>query len=306
MQILKNEPLSKHTSFRIGGPAKFFIEAKSREELEEALNWAKKNKIRYFILGNGTNLLISDKGLDYLVIKISLKKHSLNLAGNSIFAEAGCSLHSIVDDSVGNNLTGMEELAGIPGSLGGAIWANAGAFRKDISMVIESVTVLRNGKLITLTNKQCGFKYRDSIFKDKKNKDIIISAVLKLEKGDKKERRKKIDEIIEKRKCTQPLAFPSAGCAFKNVFIKTKKKFKKEIPHEFLEKKVIPAAWLIDQSGLKGLTIGGAQVSEIHSNFIINRNKATAFDVLKLIGIIKREVFGSFGVKLEEEVEFVE
>ena len=301
MNIVENESLAKYTSFKIGGPAKYFTKVKNEKDLLKALAFAKEKGISFFVLGEGTNLLIDDKGLNKLIVKIDFS--DFNILGNNVVAGAGCKLISLIFKASEAGLTGMEELAGIPGSVGGAIWANAGAFRKDISMFIKKVKVLRGNDIIELSKEDCGFSYRNSIFKDKDNNDIIISAEFELEKGDINSSKEKIKQILDKRTCSQPLSYPSAGCFFQNYKIKENETFAQEILPEFLEKQVIPAAWLIEQSGLKGFTTGGAQVSDIHANFIINRNNATFSDVLNIAREVENKVFEKFKIKLEKEVK---
>lgn len=301
MKVKEDEQLSKYTSFNIGGSAKYFVQIEKIEQLNDALEFAKQKNIKYFIFGEGTNLLVSDQGYDGLIIKLELV--DIGIDQKKIFCSAGVKLKNLIQYSIKNDLSGLEELAGIPGSVGGAIWANAGAFRKDISMYVKSVDVLRNGKVLNLKKEQCKFAYRDSIFK--KNDDIILNVIIELEKGNQKQSKQKISEILKKRNCSQPLKYPSAGCIFQNFEFESGFVFNYEIPQEFVERKSIPAAWLIDQAGLKGKTIGGAQVSEVHANFIINLNKATAQDVLDLIGLVKKIVKSKFGAELKEEIIYL-
>jgi UDP-N-acetylmuramate dehydrogenase len=282
--IKENVLLKNFTTFRIGGPAKYFLVAKKKEELIKAISLAKKLKIPFFIFGGGSNLLVADEGFKGLIIKIQNSKFKIQ--NSKIVAEAGTILGQLVSASVKSGLTGLEWAIGIPGTVGGAIWGNAGAFGKSMADVTKTVTVFeiknQKSKIKILKNKDCKFGYRESIFRHKKNL-IIFSAIIQLKKGKKSEIKKKIKKYLEYRKKTQPLNFPSAGSVFKN-------------PPGFF------AAKLIEECGLKGKKIGGAKISEKHANFILNLGRAKAKDVLKLIKLIKEKVKKKFGIVLKEEI----
>lgn len=311
IKIQKNIFLSKYTTFKIGGPAKFFCVVENIDEIKEALEFAEKNKLKVFVLGGGSNVLISDEGFDGLVIRIM--NQELGIKNNKIFVGSGLSLAKLIGESVKNNLTGLEWAAGIPGTVGGAICNNAGANGKFIMDVVESVEILNTEYRILdikkLENKQCKFSYRNSIFKEEKNY-IILNAVLKLEKGNEEKSRKIISEILKLRKEKQPLEYPSAGSVFKNPIINDShlEKLKKEFPEldKIAKNNIIPAGWLIEQiNELKNKKIGGAMISEKHCNFIVNFNNAKAEDVVILISLIKQKVRDKFGVQLKEEIEYV-
>jgi UDP-N-acetylmuramate dehydrogenase len=307
-QIKEKVPLKEYTTFKIGGPARYFFVAKNKEDLKNAILWAKKKKLPFFILGGGSNVLFSDKGFNGLVIKIqnsNLKIQNEN-SKFKIICGAGLPLVKSVFKSSEIGATGLENLAGIPGTLGGAIWGNAGAFGREIGDLVEEVRVLDVGgsklEVKKLKKEDCKFGYRNSIFKKRKNW-IILEATLKLEKGNKKEIEEKIKEILKLRKEKQPLEFPCAGSVFKNVSIKKvpkkiQEKFKEKIKNGFL-----PAGVLIEAAGLKGFQIGGAKISEKHANFIVNLGEAYAKDVWKLIQKIKKEVKRKFKINLEEEIK---
>jgi len=306
MEIEKGVSLKKYLTFKIGGKAKYFLVAKNKNQILNGILWAKKKRIPFFILGGGSNVLFSDKGYEGLVIKLQNTKYQIR--NTKIVAESGVSLQKLVIESAKRGLSGLENLAGIPGTLGGAIYQNAGAFGREIGDLVEEVEILKiencKLKIEKLKNKDCKFSYRDSIFKRKKNW-IILGATLKLKKGKKKEIEEKIKEILKLRKEKQPLEFPSAGSVFKNVPIenvpkKIREKFKEKIKNGFL-----PAGALIEVAGLKGYQIGGAKISKKHANFIVNTGNAKASDVLKLIEIIKEKVKKKFRVQLEEEIELV-
>ena len=333
IKIQKNILLSKYTSFKIGGAARFFCVAENNDEIQEALEFAGKNKLNIFILGGGSNLLISDEGFDGLVIRIM--NQELRVRNNEIFVGSGLSLAKLVGESVKNNLTGLEWAAGIPGTVGGAIVNNAGAFGKCMGDIVESVEIcwlhspgglwspsagglqtgstalkgLWNQHIKKLNNKECDFSYRNSIFKEEK-KYIILNAVLKLEKGNEAESRKMILEYFKSRKEKQPLEYPSAGSVFKNPKVDEKhfKRLIKEYPelNKIVKNNTIPAGWLIEQiDELKNKKIGGVMISEKHCNFIVNTGNAKAEDVVILISLIKQKIRNHFGIQLEEEVEYV-
>ncbi|MBZ1345226.1 MAG: UDP-N-acetylmuramate dehydrogenase [Candidatus Nealsonbacteria bacterium] len=299
--IRENVFLAKYTSFRIGGPAKYFFEAKTKKEIIKAVKWAKENNLPFFILGGGSNLLVSDEGYSGLVIKLQTTNHKLQT--NKIYTDAGVPLSLLISESVKNNLTGLEWAAGIPGQVGGAIRGNAGAFGKSMADIIKSVEVLmvtdrkmqnakckmQNDKLKfkikKFSNRECKFRYRDSLFR--KYPDLIIlSAELSLKKGKKTEIKKKIKEYLNYRKETQPLNFPSAGSVFKN-------------PPGF------SAGKLIEKCGLKGKKIREVKISEKHANFIVNLGKGKAKDVKELINLAKKSVKKKFGIVLEEEIQYL-
>jgi len=310
LKIERNVLLKNFTTFKIGGPARYFFVAKNKEDLKRAILWAKKKKLPFFILGGGSNVLFSDNGFNGLVIKIqnsNLKIQNENTKFK-IICGAGLPLMKLVFKSSEIGVTGLENLAGIPGTLGGAICGNAGAFGKEIGDLVEEVKVLEvkgsRLKVKRLKNKECEFGYRDSIFKKRENW-IILEATLKLKRGKKKEIEEKIKEILRLRKEKQPLEFPSAGSVFKNVPIK---KVPKEIREKFKEKiknGFLPAGVLIEAAGLKGFQIGGAKISEKHANFIVNVGGAKASDVKELIEKIKKEVKKKFKIQLEEEIKLV-
>ncbi|OGC47057.1 MAG: UDP-N-acetylenolpyruvoylglucosamine reductase [Candidatus Portnoybacteria bacterium RIFCSPLOWO2_01_FULL_43_11] len=315
MNIQKNIPLVKYTTFRIGGPARYFITAKSAEDLIEAVRFAKAKKLPYFILGGGSNLLVSDEGFNGVIIKnqnSKIKIQNYNSKFKIIQAEAGVNLGKLVRYSAKQGLTGLEWAIGVPGTLGGAIRGNAGAFGHSVSEFIKEVKSL-NSKLQVISYKlqDLNFGYRDSIFK--KNKEIILSVILKLKKGVVKEIKKEIKETVVKRNIPP---FPSAGSVFKNLLIKNlDKNILAIIPEEKIKEGKIAAGYLIDQCGLKGKKIGRAMILEKHANFIVNlgplrrgsseASGAKAKDVIKLIQLIKKTVQKKFKIKLEEEIEYL-
>lgn len=273
-----DEPMAKHTTFGIGGPADLFYEARTREELVKAVRLARKLKIPYFILGEGSNLLVSDKGVRGLVIKVGNGKWEVK--GEKIIADAGASLAKLVETAVKYSLSGLEICFGIPGTVGGAVVGNVGTADKWIEDVIEEVEVLnREGKIHRLSSSECQFGYRTSRFKQ--TKEIILRVTLVLKKDEPEKIEERMKAIVARRK-NQPKE-RSAGSIFKNPARKS-------------------AGWLIEQAGLKGKKIGNAQISFEHANFIVNKGAATADDVVQLIKLVKREVKKKFGIELEEEI----
>jgi len=279
IKFKENIRLAEHTSFKIGGEAKYFFEAKTKEELVEALEKVEQLKLRFFILAGGSNVLFPDRGFDGVVIKIGIKE--FREENGLIYAAAGAKLLDIVMLSAEKGLTGLEWAAGIYGSVGGAIRGNAGAFEGSMADVVKQVEVLKDGKVEII--KDFEFNYRDSVFK--KNKDLIIlSVVLELKKG--KGVEQEIEKNLQYRKDRHPLEYPSAGSIFKNP-------------------KIDSAGSLIEKAGLKGKRIGNAKVSDKHCNFIINLGRARADDVIALIDSIKKQVGDLFGVELKEEIVIV-
>ena len=276
-----NEPMKMHTSFKVGGNADRFLVVDSKEKLIEVLNLNLEN---IYIIGNGTNLLVTDKGIRGTVIKYIAKNYEIN--ENIIKVEAGMPNALLAKPAFEHNLEGLEFAFGIPGTIGGAIVMNAGAFGREMKDVVVSTTYidLDTKKIETINNLEHEFSYRESIFL--KKHAVILETMLKLEKGNKEEIEKKIKEYREKRIKTQPLDMPSAGSTFKrgDGFITAK---------------------LIDESGLKGFTIGGAKVSEKHAGFIVNAKDAKAEDIIKLIAYVKQKVYEKFGKQIEEEVKII-
>ena len=325
IDLKKNISLAKHTTFKIGGPAKYFCSAKRKEDLIEAIKMAKQKNLPFFILGNGSNILFSDKGYKGLIIKSQISNLKSQKNKKDIWAEARVKLKDLVKLSTESSLTGLEWAAGIPGTVGGAVWGNAQAFNSKMSNLVKEVEVLdvktleinpsaslringeRSRTIKNLSKKQCQFSNKNSIFKKKRN-FIILSVILKLKKGDERDIQKKIKEYLKYRRKNHPLNFPSAGCAFKNYQGEIKNQ---KLLEDFSELKkfnklgIIPSAYLIEKCGLKGRQIGGAQISEKHANFIINLGNAKSKDVLVLIKLIKQKVKNKFGIVLKKEIEVV-
>jgi UDP-N-acetylmuramate dehydrogenase len=317
MNFQENIPLAPYTTFKIGGPARFFCEAGNDEEILEALEFAREKNLPVFVMGGGSNILVADKGFDGLVIKIQNSKFKIQ--NSLVECEAGIALSRVVNESTKHELTGLEWAAGIPGTIGGAVRGNAGAYGGTMADSVGSVKVLsvEDLRFMIYDSRKCEFDYRSSIFKENPNL-IILSVDLKLEKGDREKSEKIIKEILKKRKENQPMEFPSPGSFFKNPETNDKELIrqfetdtgKKVTDHvsayQYTGNKIkIPAPWLIEEVGLKGKRIGGAMVSEKHANFIVNMGGATADNVMSLAAVIKTRVRDRFGIQLQEEVQFV-
>jgi len=301
--VEKNVLLKNFTTYKIGGPAKYFFVAKTKENLVKALESAKKFKLPVFILGGGSNVLIFEKGFKGLVIKIDISDYKIN--GNKVVVESGINITKLAYLTADCGLSGLEWAAGMPGTVGGAIYGSAQAFGTRISDLVESVEAinLKSLKIRNFTKKQCGFSIKNSIFKKSKQL-VIVLAILKLENKDKEDIKNKIKEFLEYRRTKHPMDFPSAGSVFVNpekVGLKIIKKYP-ELEY-FLKKGPLPAGYLIAKCGLAGKKIGQAQISEKHANFIINLGEAKSNDVLALINLAKKEVKKTFNINLETEVQ---
>jgi len=305
--VQKNVLLKDFTTYKIGGPAKYFFIAKTKEDLMLAIKTAKEFKLPVFILGGGSNLLISDKGFDGLVIKINIL--NMDFLGNKVFAGSGAGLTELSYLSADKGLSGLEWSAGVPGTIGGAIYGNAQAFGVKISDAIETVEAMNIEMLRvkSFSREQCGFSLKNSIFKKNKNL-IIISVVLGLKRKDIVQIKNQIKEFLDYRKTRHPMDFPSAGSTFVNPETKIRnKKVLEKFPElkEYNKIGTIPSGYLIAKSGLAGKKIGNAQISQKHANFVLNLGGAKAKDVLALIKLAKVRVRKNFGIELEPEVQFV-
>ncbi len=280
-----NDQMKNHTTLRIGGIVPAFFEPVSVEELKIIISLMKKYGLRYLVVGNGSNLLFADGKVDIVVIT-TRRINRTSVEGTKLYGEVGASLANLAYTAYVNSLTGLEFAAGIPGTLGGGVRMNAGAHGSEIKNVVKNVRVLTSDlSEKVFTNSQCLFEYRHSRFFDGEN--IILSAEMELEQGNSDEIKAKMDSFAAKRKETQPLNFPSAGSTFKR-------------PENGY------ASAMIDQAGLKGYRVGGAQVSEKHAGFLINAGGATFKDFVELMGHVQDEVYKKFGVLLEPEVEIIE
>lgn len=283
--VLFDEPMDKHTTFRIGGKAEAFVRAESIEELSDLRAFCSREEIPFLFIGKGSNILVSDKGISGVVATFGERMCEIRVKDDMIIAEAGATLSAVAGFALQRGLTGMEFAAGIPGSVGGAIRMNAGAYGGDMSQVVGWVRVLEpDGNIKTILGAHMEFGYRTSILKELPY--IVLACGIQLMPGDETQVRQTMLELAAKRREKQPLEYPSAGSTFKR-------------PEGFF------AGKLIEDAGLRGKKIGGAMVSEKHCGFIINEGNATAKDVTELIEFVRKTVYERFGVLLEPEVIFV-
>ena len=281
--ILIDEPMSRHTTFRVGGPADFFVTPKAKEEVRDVICICKEAGMPYYIIGNGSNLLVSDAGYRGVIVQIYKEMNEVKVEGDLVKAQAGALLSGIAAKALGAELSGFEFASGIPGTIGGACVMNAGAYGGEMKDVLESVTVLTGeGKIIELGRNELELGYRTSVIAKKGY--IVLGAVLKLERGDGEKIKTYMDELKEKRVTKQPLEYPRAGSTFKR-------------PEGYF------AGKLIEDAGLRGFQVGGAQVSEKHCGFVINRDHATAADIMELMRQVQIRVKENSGVDLEPEVK---
>ncbi|MDR2939490.1 MAG: UDP-N-acetylmuramate dehydrogenase [Clostridiales bacterium] len=285
-KLLFDEPMKKHSSFRAGGNASYLVLPECVEDIINALGFCKNHGLNYYIIGNGSNILVKDSGFNGMIIKMGKNFSGIHLSGDIITAKAGTLLSEAAAFALSNSLSGFEFASGIPGSIGGAIFMNAGAYGGEMKNVVVDVEVLDidNVKTITVANGQMAFGYRDSVLHVKNY--IALSARIKLAQGDKNKIAEEMKGLSVRRKEKQPVEYPSAGSTFKR-------------PEGYF------AGKLIMDSGLKGFKIGGAMVSEKHCGFIINYGNATAGDILKLMAHVTETVYKTFNVKLEPEVRVI-
>ncbi len=283
--IIYNEPMSAHTTFHIGGSADVFAEVASADEIKALIGLCRENNYPYMVVGNGSNLLVSDKGIRGLVIHIGKNMSQIRAEGERICASAGALMSAAAAACLENALTGFEPMSGIPGTIGGGIFMNAGAYGGELSQIIETVTYLdKNGEIVTEECEKLGFGYRRSKFQG--GDQVILSCVLKLKRGDGDAIKAAMADYRSRRNAKQPVTMPSAGSAFKR-------------PEEYF------AGKLIQDAGLRGCKIGGAQISELHAGFIVNAGGATAEDVRNLISHVQKTVYDKFKVYLEPEIRLV-
>lgn len=306
-RLKQNEPLAKHTYFKLGGPADLLYEAKTREELLTAVQSAILYKIPYLVIGGGSNILVADIGFRGLVVKnktsgIQLKgfaggveKGRLDLKEAIVLADSGVPANLLIRYTLDQGLAGLEDMLGLPGTVGGAVYNNSHHLDKLFGEhILEVEAVSTEGKIKKYTQKDLQFSYDYSIFH--KTKEIILSASFQLKRGDKDQLWEVANAAVKRRATTQPLGIPSSGCMFKNIPLSDTMR---------LGLPTSSAGYLIDKAGLKGERVGGASVSELHANFIVNDGTATSQDVHQLVQIIKAKIKDKFGVDLELEVIFI-
>ena len=283
--ILLEEPMHKHTTFRVGGPAEVFVTVENKEQLEKIIKYLNLVERPYFILGNGSNLLVGDKGYRGVIIRLGGEFNTLKTEGTLLTAGASVLLSAAARAAMENGLTGMEFASGIPGSIGGGVKMNAGAYDGEMRQIVESVQVMyKDGSILDLDNETMEFGYRNSVIKNRPY--VVLQVSLRLQPGNREEILARMNELAARRKEKQPLEFASAGSTFKR-------------PEGYF------AGKLIMDSGLRGARIGGAQISEKHCGFVINDGTATAADIAELIQEVSETVKEKFGVTLEPEVKIV-
>lgn len=279
------EPMSKHTTFRIGGPAEVFVTPQSVEELGQVVLACNNSSVPFFVVGHGSNLLVSDAGMNGVIIRLYNNFANFSIEGTKVYAQAGVMLNRLGNAIRDEELTGFEFAAGIPGTLGGAVRMNAGAYGGEMKDIVTAVQLMdKNGNLLEKSGEEMEFAYRHSIVEEEGY--IVIGATLTLQQGNREEIEARMEELAIARKTKQPLEYPSAGSTFKR-------------PEGYF------AGKLIQDAGLRGYSVGGAQVSEKHCGFVINKDGATASDVLKLISDVKQAVYDKFQVELEPEIRLM-
>lgn len=285
-KVKENEPLAHHTTIKIGGPADIFIEPTSVTNLEKVMDIIKKHQVNWRAIGRGSNLLVSDKGIEGAIIKLGSGIDHLDINGSEITVGGGHSLVSLSTLISKKGLSGLEFASGIPGSVGGAVYMNAGAHGSDISKILTKAHILfEDGTMEWLSNEEMDFSYRTSVLQ-KKRPGIVVEAVFQLDEGEKGNIVAQMQKNKDYRKETQPWNYPCAGSIFRNP-----------LPNY--------AGKLVEVAGLKGFSIGGAKISEMHGNFIINAGNATAGDVLALIQHVKDTIYNLYEIRMETEVEIV-
>lgn len=311
----RDELMAKRTSFRVGGNAKLHVTAGTSEALIEAVVAAMDLEVPYYIYGGASNLLVSDEGFEGVMIQTG--NRGISIIGNQIIAEAGAITGLVARQSVDAGLTGFEWAVGVPGTIGGAIYGNAGCYGGEMKDSVESVEVfdLKTRERKTLSNRECEFAYRESLFKRQPFLMLRATLVLKLEANEDPSTssgrgRVRMEAIMNTRKEKQPLDASSAGCAFKNFEFENESeldilKRSAEVPESMIKNKSISVGWLIDQAGMMGESVGDAQVSTKHGNFFLNKGQARAQDIVALISRVKMKVRDEFGIEMHEEVQYV-
>lgn len=305
----ENEPMAKHTSFRVGGAARLYVVANSSDDLVKAVQAAQALALPWFVYGGGSNLLVADAGYEGVVIQAA--NRALTIEGTSVTVEAGMITALVARKTVEAGLAGFEWAIGVPGTIGGAVYGNAGCFGGEMKDAVTSVDVYDpiKDERKTVPSADCGFGYRDSAFK--RQQVLILGTTLTLAPAsDPAASRARMEEVMRLRKEKQPLDGSSCGCVFKNVDYTSDAETEKlarevEIPEAMRAAKRLSAGWLIEQAGLLGQKIGDVEVSGKHGNFFLNRGKAKAEDVISLISLVKRKVRDDFGIELHDEVQYL-
>jgi UDP-N-acetylmuramate dehydrogenase len=303
LTVLRDTPLSGHTRFHIGGAAAALCDAPDTGALIQALRTVKSLALPPVVIGGGTNLIVSDAGVDAVILRYAGSRVARD--GMVLRVEAGAILQDVVDQSIGLGFKGLETMTGIPGYLGGAIYGNAGAYGHSIEELVESVQVTDGERMITITKPECQFRYRESIFKARKEW-IILSADLRFKQGDADELAKTARDIRAIRDAKYPPQMKCAGSIFKNLlFAELPARVQAELPQNVIREGKVPSAWFLEQTGAKGMRRGDIQVAPYHANLVYNDGAGTAADLVSIIQELKHRVRERFGFDLEEEVQYV-
>lgn len=305
----ENEPMAKHTSFRVGGPSRLYVVAPSSDAILQAVQAAVRLGIPWHVYGGGSNMLVSDDGYEGVMIQAA--NRGLTIDGDLVTAEAGAITALVARKTVEAGLKGFEWAIGVPGTIGGAVFGDAGCYGGEMRDVVESVDAFRfrDGQRVRLTNPECRFGYRTSLFKHEPH--LIFGCTIRLAKNaDIDASKARMQEIMAMRKEKQPLEASSAGCVFKNFEFTDEKELEilrreLEVPQSMIDKRQISVGWLVEQAGLMGKSVGDVEVSKKHGNFFINKGKARAQDILALISLVKMKIRDELGIELQEEVQYV-
>lgn len=307
LQVTRNEPLSQHTRFGLGGPAALFADTSQEGAFLEALRIAGSSGLPWLVIGCGTNLIVSDRGFDGLVLHY--RGDRIAQQGNAVLVQAGAALQQLVDFTIERGLQGIESMTGIPGSTGAAIYGNAGAYGASISDRIARVRYFDGAAVLETDQAGCGFRYRDSVFKRQRMMGrawLILSAEFEFPAGDAAAMREKADSILAVRNRKYPPEMKCAGSIFKNLMLADlPAQAQAAVPPEVVKGGKVPAAWFLEQAGAKGMTQGGVRVTEYHSNTLFNAGGGTAVEFCALARELKRRVRALFGIVLEEEVQYI-
>ena len=303
LTLLESEPLARHTRFALGGPVPIFADTRNEAAFVSAVAALSAGATPWTIVGEGSNLVVSDAGYDGIVLRY--RGAALSRDGDRVTSQAGATLQSLVDFTVLNGLEGLDRMTGIPGFVGAAIYGNAGAYGQSTSDTLESVRVLDRGRIREFSNTDCEFRYRDSIFKRRKDW-LLLSAVFRLVPGDANILKTGSDEILATRNRKFPPDMRCAGSVFKNLLLnELSESLRAQVPESVVKKGKVPAAWFLDAVGARGLRHGGIHVADYHANLIYNAGGATAAELREVLDDLKRRVQERFGLRLEEEVQFL-
>jgi UDP-N-acetylmuramate dehydrogenase len=303
ISITENAPLSLHTRFGIGGPASYFVEASTEESFAASLRAIRQDGCPHVVIGGGTNLIVSDSGFGGFVLRFTAA--SIEKTGNCVRAAAGADLQTLVDYSIAQGLRGLETMTGIPGTVGGAIYGNAGAYGRSICESVREVRMFDGIAVRALGNAECQFHYRESIFKRNRNW-VVLSAELALQPAPPRELAGVAGEILSVRNRKYPPTMKCAGSIFKNLILEElAESVRARLPAAVVREGKVPSAWFLEQAGAKGLRKGGIVVADYHANLIYNNGAGTAAELRQVIGDLKSRVLEMFGLELEEEVQYV-